>query len=208
MAAGWGPVWRETYVPGSMAGVSQPTPLTPARQQASALADSGDLVGAVALLERAVALGKINLAEDDPDVLRTSLQLGQTLLRDDDPVAARRVLEDAYGSGLWRLGDSDPLMLEISHQIGVVAEELGNKHEARKAFSRVAELGPAALGVGHPAVARARAYLGQDPGASVRAEAAAQPQSAPSMAAGQEAVAAEQEAAEQQESAGQEATAA
>jgi hypothetical protein len=89
------------------------------------------------------------------------------------------VLEDAYGAGSWRLGDSDALMLEISHEIAMVAEELGNKHEARKAFSRVAEWGPAKLGGGHPAVTRARAYLGQDQEASVRHEPAAQPQSAP-----------------------------
>jgi len=152
-----------------MAGVSQPSPLTPARQRAQVLADSGDLTGAIALLERAVELGKINLAEDDPDVLRTSYLLGQMLRKDDDPSGARRVLEDAYAAGLWRLGDADALMLEISHDIGLVAEELGNRHEARKAFGRVAELGPATLGAGHWALARARAYLGQDQDASVRA---------------------------------------
>ncbi|WP_169789770.1 tetratricopeptide repeat protein [Actinoplanes subtropicus] len=149
--------------------MSQPSPLTPARQRAQVLADSGDLTGAIALLERAVELGKINLAEDDPDVLRTSYLLGQMLRRDDDPSGARRVLEDAYAAGMWRLGESDALMLEISHDIGVVAEELGNRHEARKAFGRVAELGPATLGAGHWAVARARAYLGQDQEAAVRA---------------------------------------
>ena len=157
-----------------MAGVSQPSPLTPARQRAQVLADSGDLTGAIALLERAVELGKINLAEDDPDVLRTSYLLGQMLRKDDDPSGARRVLEDAYAAGLWRLGDSDALMLEISHDIGMVAEELGNRHEARKAFGRVAELGPATLGAGHWAVARARAYLGQEQDAGVRASKPAQ----------------------------------
>ncbi|MFF5292078.1 fibronectin type III domain-containing protein [Paractinoplanes globisporus] len=157
--------------------MSQPSPLLPARQRAQALASSGDLAGAIGLLERAVELGKINLTEDDPDVLRTAYLLGQMLQKDDDPVAARRVLEDAYGAGLWRLGDSDSLMLEISHDIGVVAEELGNRHEARKAFSRVAELGPATLGAAHPAVARARAYLGQEAGAP--AEEATRPISTP-----------------------------
>ena len=128
-------------------------------------------------------LGKINLTEDDPDVLRTSYVLGQMLRKDDDPMGARRVLEDAYAAGLWRLGESDPLMLEISHDIGVVAEELGNRHEARKAFGRVADFGPAALGEGHWAVARARAYLGQDQNHdAVRAEGTTQPQPAPSTA--------------------------
>ncbi|MCM4082342.1 hypothetical protein LXN57_32730 [Actinoplanes sp. TRM88002] len=114
------------------------------------------------MLEQAVELGKINLSEDDPDVLLTGFELGRVLQQSDDPMAARRVLEEAYAAGQWRLGDSDPLMLQISHDIGVVAEELGNRHEARKAFSRVAELGPGALGAGHWAVARARAYLGPD----------------------------------------------
>ncbi|GAA0577195.1 hypothetical protein GCM10010172_72380 [Paractinoplanes ferrugineus] len=131
------------------------------------------------MLERAVELGKINLSEDDPDVLATAYQLGTVLQKADDPMAARRVLEEAYAAGLWRLGDANALMLEISHDIGVVAEELGNRHEARKAFSRVAELGPATLGAGHQAVARARAYLGQETPAEVRDGAATQPQSAP-----------------------------
>lgn len=169
-----------------MAGVSQPSPLTPARRRAQSLADSGDLTGAIALLERAVELGKVNLAEDDPDVLRTSLQLGGLLRRADDPSGARRVLENAYAAGLWRLGDSDALMLEISHDIGAVAEELGNRLEARKAFTRVAELGPATLGAGHPAVTRARAYLGQEHIAPVRpADPAPSFEEAPTQAVGQ-----------------------
>ena len=154
-----------------MAGVSQHSPLTPARQRAQALAESGDLAGARAVLERAVELGKINLAEDDPDVLLTACQLGSLLRKADDPAAARRVLEEAYAAGQWRLGDAAALMLRISHDLGVVAEELGNRHEARKAFGRVSELGPGVLGADHWLVARARAYLGQDQGPSpVRAE--------------------------------------
>ncbi|MDY7090967.1 MAG: tetratricopeptide repeat protein, partial [Actinomycetota bacterium] len=159
-----------------MASVSQPSPLDPARQRARALASSGDVAGARALLEQAVELGRINLSEDDPDVLRTAYELGILLQRVDDPSAARRVLEEAYAAGQWRLGDSDALMLQISHEIGAVAEELGNRHEARKAFTRVAELGPATLGDDHPAVARARAYLGpgQEP-SPVRGESAPPP---------------------------------
>ena len=114
------------------------------------------------MLERAVELGKVNLSEDDPDVLRTAYELGVLLQRSDDPAGARRVLEEAYAAGLWRLGDSDPLMLEISAGIGLAADELGNRHEARKAFGRVAEHGPRVLGGDHWAIARARGYLGRD----------------------------------------------
>jgi hypothetical protein len=112
------------------------------------------------MLEHAVELGKAHAGEDDPDVLATLHQLARVHQRRDDPMAARRVLEEAYAAGQWRLGDSDPLMLEISFELGVVAEELGNRHEARKAFGRVAGAGAAILGADHWAVERARAYLG------------------------------------------------
>ncbi len=129
------------------------------------------------MLERGVELGKLHLSEDDPDVLRTAFELGVLLQRCDDPAGARRVLEEAYAAGLWRLGDADPLMVEISAGIGAAAGELGNRHEARKAFGRVAQHGPAALGVDHWAVTQARAYLGQDQEPSpVRPQAAPQTQ--------------------------------
>jgi hypothetical protein len=148
-----------------MAGVSQPSPLTPARQRAQALARSGDRPGAIALLEHAVGLGRVNLGEDDPDVLAAAHQLARVYIEADDPAAARRVLEEAYAAGQWRLGDADPLLLEISYDLGVVAEELGNRHEARKALARVVEAGQPVLGDFHWAVVKARAYLDGDTGA-------------------------------------------
>jgi hypothetical protein len=146
-----------------MAGVSQPSPLLGARQQAQARRGAGDVAGARAVLEYAVEVGKSRLGEDDPDVLVTLHELARLYQETDDPMAARRVLEEAYAAGQWRLGDSDPLMLEISFDLGVVAEELGNRHEARKAFGRIAGAGAEVLGPDHWAVARARAYLGDDP---------------------------------------------
>ncbi|MFC4069069.1 tetratricopeptide repeat protein [Actinoplanes subglobosus] len=149
-----------------------PSPLTPAIERARVLIASGDLGSAQVLLERAVELGRENLGKDEPDVLTAQRELAGVFLLSDDPMGARRMLEDAYAAGQWRLGDSDPIMLHISHDLGVVAQELGNRHEARKAFGRVATSGPSALGEGHQFVARARAYLGEDPsGAVVRPEA-------------------------------------
>ncbi|GAA2591311.1 hypothetical protein GCM10010435_82560 [Winogradskya consettensis] len=149
--------------------MSQPSPLQATRQRARALADSGDAAQARALLENAVELGRMNLGEDDPEVLSTAHQLAVVLHRAGDAPAARRVLEEAYAAGQWRLGETDALMLEISYELGVVAEEMENRHEARRAFGRVAAHGPAVLGPDHWAVTRARAYLGEDP-ATVRIE--------------------------------------
>ncbi|MEU4619557.1 tetratricopeptide repeat protein [Actinoplanes sp. NPDC023801] len=148
------------------------SPLTPALERARALIASGDLGPAQVLLERAVELGRENLGEDEPDVLTAQRELAGVFLLSDDPMAARRMLEDAYAAGQWKLGDSDPVMLHISHDLGVVAEELGNKHEARKAFGRVITNGPPVLGEGHQFIARARTYLGEDPSTTaVRPEA-------------------------------------
>jgi len=154
---------------GQHGGVSESSPLLAFWRRARDLLAAGDPVGARAVLEHAVELGKSNLPEGDPDVLRTAFELGRVLQQVDDPMAARRVLEEAYSAGQRRLGDSDALMVRISHGIGVVADELGNRHEARKAFGRVVEFGPAALGSEHAAVAQARAFLGTD----VRRESAA-----------------------------------
>ena len=157
------PYWRDAIVAGSMACVSQPSPLQASRQRAQALAGSGDLAQARAVLEHAVELGRLNLGEDDPEVLITAQQLATVHQQAGDPSGARRVLEEAYAAGQWRLGDTDPVMLGISFDLGVVAEEMENRHEARRAFGRVAAHGPAVLGTDHWAVTRARSYLGEDP---------------------------------------------
>ena len=146
-----------------MSGVSQAYPLMAFRQEAEALADAGDLGHARALLEDVVADARGKLGEDDRGVLATAHHLATLHRRADDPAAARRVLEEAYAGGKWRLGDADPLMLEISFDLGMVAAELGNRHEARKALARVAESGASVLGADHWAVQQARAYLDKDP---------------------------------------------
>ena len=161
-----------------MAGVSQPSPLLAARQHAETLATSGDPAGARAVLEDAIGTGRGTLGEDHPEVLAAAHELARLHQRADDLMAARRILEEAYAAGQWRLGDGDPLILEISYDLGTVAEELGNRHEARKAFARVAETGAEVLGPDHWAVARARAYLGEDR-STVRLETAPRPAAVP-----------------------------
>jgi hypothetical protein len=150
-----------------------------ARQQAQQLADSGDLAGARAVLEAVVDLGRPGLAMADPELLATMRQLAGLHTRDADPAAARRLLEEAHSAG-QRIGPADPLMVLLAYDLAVVAEELDNRHEARRHFALVAEHGPAALGAQHPAVSRARDYAKASPAEGPAAEGSpAEPSSSP-----------------------------
>lgn len=131
-----------------------------ARQQAQQLADSGDLPGARAVLEHLVDLDRPRLATADPELLATMRQLAGLHVREADPAGARRLLEEAYAAG-QRIGPADPLMVLLAYDLAVVAEELDNRHEARRNFALVAEYGPAALGDGHPAVTHARGHVAE-----------------------------------------------
>ncbi|GAA4977209.1 tetratricopeptide repeat protein [Actinoplanes utahensis] len=128
------------------------------RQRAEALAEAGNLDDAVALLERAVELGRTRLAEGDPELLTTMRQLAGLHLRADDPMSARRVLEEAL-EARQRAGAPDQLTLLLAYDLAVVAQELANRHVARTNFATVAEYGPEVLGADHPAVVQARTYL-------------------------------------------------
>jgi hypothetical protein len=143
-----------------MTGVSQPSPLAVAQQNARALRDSGDLAGARVMLDQTLDGAKVALGEDNPEVIATGQVLAGLHREAGDPMAARRALEEAYAAGQRPLGDAHPLMLSISFDLGGVAEELGNRHEARRAFGRVAAHGPAVFGDDHWTVRAAREYLG------------------------------------------------
>ena len=96
-------------------------------------------------------------------MLHTTHLLARLHREVDDPLAARRVLEEAFAAGERRWEHSDPLMLALAFELAEVAEELGNRHEARRNYTRVATAGPAVLGEHHPAVRAARDYLGPPP---------------------------------------------
>src|SRR5215813_6527732 len=72
---------------------------------------------------------------------------------------ARRELEEALSAGAAHLGDAHPLMLQLRARLGAVAAEIGNRFEARRNFSIVAEHGPRVLGSTHTAVRVAETYL-------------------------------------------------
>jgi hypothetical protein len=156
-----------------MAGVSQPFPLSAARQHAQALAENGDPAGARAVWRMAIAAGRSSLGEDHPDGAGRRAPARPAASAGRRPTTAagfwRRRTPQANGGSATRTPH-----LEISYDLGTVAEELGNRHEARKAFARVADTGAAVLGADHWAVARARAYLGDEP-AAVRTELAPTP---------------------------------
>jgi hypothetical protein len=133
-------------------------PSSQARRQARQLAGAGNLSGARSVLENAVEQMRPALATGDSDVLETMRELAALHSREDDPTGARRLLEEAYAAGQHTKGPSEPLMVLLAYDLAVVAEELANRHEARKNFALVAEHGPAALGETHPAVSHARDY--------------------------------------------------
>jgi hypothetical protein len=158
-----------------MADVSQPPPLPAVRRNAQVLSDAGDSAAARRLLTQAIEAGRPAYGEDDREVLATAHLLARLHVQADDPAAARRVLEEALAAGLRRWGDADPLLLAISFDLGTVAEELGNRHEARRNFTRVATAGPAALGADHWTVRAARDYLGGEPPSAGASAPAAEP---------------------------------
>ncbi|MDQ0365476.1 fibronectin type III domain-containing protein [Catenuloplanes indicus] len=135
-------------------------PLTAAVHRARAAQAGGDLVNGRAMLEDVLEDARRALGKSHDEVLDAVLVLGELHTQADDPAAARRALESAYADGQLRLGDEDVRMLALSAAIGAAAEELGNRHEAKRAYLRVARLGPGTLGPDHPMIARARAYLG------------------------------------------------
>nr|MDT0659752.1 tetratricopeptide repeat protein [Micromonospora sp. DSM 115978] len=140
--------------------MSQPSYLAGASSDAKALYDAGDSPGARRLLTEAIDAARPMYGEDHPDLLATAHLLARLHREADDPTAARRVLEEALAAGEHRWGDSGALMLGLSFDLATVADELGNRHEARKNFARVASAGPAVLGADHWTVQAARDYLG------------------------------------------------
>ncbi|MGI5152352.1 tetratricopeptide repeat protein [Plantactinospora sp. CA-294935] len=162
--------------------MSQPPQLAAVQGRARALRDGGDDPGARRLLAQALDAARPAYGKDHPEVLATVGVLARWHREADDPAAARRLLEEALIDGQRRWGEADPLMLSLSYELGAVAEELGNRHEARRNFGRVASLGPGVLGDDHWQVRAARDYLGEAPGGAAPepvAPAPAAPLSAP-----------------------------
>jgi hypothetical protein len=132
-------------------------PLVDARRRAQALRDVGNVEAALTLLSR--ALNAARTEHDHSETLTTARFLAGLYREAADPAAARRVLEMALADAQRRRGDHDPLILALSFDLGSVADELDNRHEARRNFSRVAAVGPAVLGEDHRLVQAAREYL-------------------------------------------------
>ncbi|MCU7729192.1 tetratricopeptide repeat protein [Actinoplanes sp. KI2] len=157
------------------------SPFSQARQQAQALAEGGNPDGARDVLERAIELGRADLAAGDRELLTTMQQLAALHRRAGDPAAARRLLEEAYEAGR-RVGEADPVLVTVAYDLAVVAGELGNRYEAGKNYGRVAQFGPGVLGADHPMVDQARAYLAAEPEAAPAAPASSPPASPPASA--------------------------
>ena len=117
--------------------VPQQTHLPDVWTQARALRDRGDLASARILLEDSLDSATFQYGEDHPDILATALLLATLHRRAGDLPTARRVLEEALQAGSLRLDESEPVLLKISFELAGVADQLGNRHEARKHYGRV-----------------------------------------------------------------------
>lgn len=152
--------WRSRRKAGSIAGVSVQAQLSLAVQSSSALATSGDFQSAQETLGPVLEVAVGALGADHPDVLSATRVLASIHLRRDEPLNARRLLEEALRSGQNSLNDSHPVILGISYDLAQLADALGNRHEARRNYTRLATYGPPVLGPGHTYVIAATTYLG------------------------------------------------
>ncbi len=148
-------------------GSDVPPHLTAVWRQADELRARGDVPAAIAALEPAAEVASMAFGADSPAALQTLHRLAVLYRLRGDLAAARRVLDEAQAGGARGFDDDDPLMLAIAGELGAVAEELGNRHEARRNWSKVAQYGPEVLGREHPKVRAAEAYLQNDPAGPV-----------------------------------------
>ena len=132
-----------------------------ARANSELLRAAGQLHEAADLLNDALDATRDLVGPEHPEVLGLAPQVAELYWSAGDPAGARRVLEEALAAGQRTRPDDDRLLLRMSYDLGAIAEELGNRHEARRNFTRVVTLGAPVLGEDHPAVRGARAYLGE-----------------------------------------------
>lgn len=132
------------------------------QHRALALRHAGDLAGARQLLTDMVeSAHPPPYGPDHPEVLGAAHLLARLHREAGDPSAARRVLEETLAAAERLRSDTDPLLLALVFELATVADELGNRHEARRNFHRILATGPAALGADHSSVRAARAYLAE-----------------------------------------------
>lgn len=136
--------------------------MSAARHRALALRRTGDLAGARQILTDIVeSAHPPPYGPDHPEVLDTAHLLARLHREAGDLSAARRVLEEALAAGERLRSEADPLLLALVFELATVADELGNRHEARRNFHRIVTAGPVTLGVDHSSVRAARAYLNE-----------------------------------------------
>jgi hypothetical protein len=102
------------------------------------------------------------------DRLAAITQDARTRAARGDLPAARRLLEETLDAADRTLGDAHPLLLLLAYDLGMIADELGNRHEARRNFTRLMRYGPAALGAHHEYVRAAESYLDDAPATAPR----------------------------------------
>jgi hypothetical protein len=124
-----------------------------ARQQAEA----GDLSGARAALEQALAAGTARLGEDHPDLTPAMIDLATIAQRMGNLTEAQRQLGVAYRILRATRGAEDRQALDVEDRLAVVSHALGEP--TGPLDWHLVDVGGRILGPDHPAIRAARARL-------------------------------------------------
>ena len=113
----------------------------------------GDLVGARAAYERALAIDEMVFGPDHPDVALRVNNLGGVLQHLGDLRAARAAYERALAILRTTYGEDHPEVAKVHSNLGLVLYALGDTTSARAAFERALTADERAFGPDHPDVA-------------------------------------------------------
>ncbi len=117
------------------------------------LYDLGDLTGARAAFERALAIAEAVYGPEHPNVATAVNNLGGVLWKLGDLAGARAAFEQAMAIFEKQLGPEHPHVATLVNNLGLVLQGLGDLAGARAALERALKIDEAVYGPEHPEVA-------------------------------------------------------
>ena len=141
-------------------GPDHPTVGTARNNLGGVLQALGDLTGARAQLEQALAIDEAALGPDHPTVGTDRNNLGGVLQALGNLTGARAQYEQALAVDEAALGPTHPTVGTDRNNLGGVLQDLGDLTGARAQYEQALAIAEAALGPTHPTVGAARNNLG------------------------------------------------